>query len=113
MSSASGFSSAIAGNCSSSGARVASRASKERGGSRFNNQPVPILSHDGIIAGQLELPWNSDSLISAILEEFDVPFWYHCILRNKWYMFEHMPFRSAPQAKAPLGLTDTDFLSLQ
>jgi hypothetical protein len=49
--------------------------------SRFNNQFVAILSHNGLIARQLELPRNSDGLISAILEELDVPFWYHRIPR--------------------------------
>jgi hypothetical protein len=53
MSSASGFSSAIAGNCSSSGARVASRASKERGGADsirialvFNDFPCQFPDHE-------------------------------------------------------------------
>jgi hypothetical protein len=53
MSTASGFSSAIAGNCSSSGARVASRASKERGGADsirialvFNDFPCQFPDHE-------------------------------------------------------------------
>jgi hypothetical protein len=39
-------------------------------------------------------------LISAILEELDVPFWYHRILRNRAeHMLKHMPVETAPQGK--------------
>lgn len=39
----------------------------------LDHQPVAIPMHDGFIAGQLELHWDTDGLIAAVTEEPDVP----------------------------------------
>jgi len=40
----------------------------------FDDQRVSVFAHDGVIAGKLKLTWNSNCLVSAILEKLDVSF---------------------------------------
>jgi hypothetical protein len=48
---------------------------KERSGRRrFDDEPMPFFSDNGVIARQFELPGNSNRLIPPILEKFDVSF---------------------------------------
>ncbi len=75
MLTSSGGSSETKGISSPSGCRVASRASSDRGGAASMLSFIAVFAHDGIIAGQFELAWNPDSLVSPILEKLDVPFW--------------------------------------
>src|SRR6266849_3956742 len=55
---------------------------------RFDDQPVSLLAHDGVLAGELELPRNPHSPVSPILKDLHVSF--GCDY-SFWHMSKPMP----------------------
>jgi len=41
---------------------------------RFDDQPVSLLAHDGVLTGEFELPRNPHSPVSPILKDLHVSF---------------------------------------
>jgi hypothetical protein len=44
---------------------------------RFHDQSIPLLADNGLISRQLEITWNPQGLISAVLEQSDMAFSVH------------------------------------